>query len=109
MLVKIQRDCRPSGPVAYIKVGDRTAVIDAEDYDRISAYAWHLRYCRFQVYAVRKKRTNGREFLVHMHRQIMHTPTGNVVHHKNHCGLDNRKSNLENMSPEAHKVIHMFW
>jgi len=43
-----------------------------------------------------------------MHRQIMHTPKGFIVHHKNRRTLDNRKQNLINLTDEQHKEVHKY-
>jgi hypothetical protein len=67
------------------------AVIDAEDYARLSQYQW----C-----AVEKARTcYAKTFdldgaILSMHRVVANAPKGLLVDHINHNGLDNRKSNL---------------
>lgn len=108
MLVKIDRKRVDLSQSVLVQVGDRFAIIDKEDADRVCGYKWHLKQRRFQFYAVRKKRRNGKEFLIYMHRQITHCPNNRVVHHKNHNGLDNRKQNLEKMTAQAHADFHRF-
>lgn len=91
-----------------VEVGNYTAIIDKEDADRICCYKWYPRKSRSHFYAVRKKRSNGKEFLIFMHRQITHCPNDKVVHHKNRATLDNRKVNLQLMSPDEHHILHKF-
>ena len=62
----------------------------AEDYDRLAQHKWCAVKGRDTFYAQRG--SNGR--VVSMHREIMRAPKGVVCDHKNHNGLDNRKSNL---------------
>lgn len=109
MLVKIDENTASVFNFACIKVGNKVALIDPEDYDRISPYTWYIKKSRFCEYAVRKKRASGKEFLIYMHRQITHCPNNMVVHHKNHNTLDNRKVNLPLMTPKEHNLIHRFF
>jgi len=82
------------------------AIIDAEDYEEINKYTWQARksFCRY--YAQRKVKTKTGEFWIKMHRQIMNTPSGYIVHHKNHRTMDNRKCNLANMTQKDHRHEH---
>lgn len=41
-----------------------------------------------------------------MHRQIAHTPRGQVCHHLNGISLDNREANLLNCTPAQHNFYH---
>jgi hypothetical protein len=68
------------------------ALVDAEDYEWLKDYKWHVtrRGACGTAYAGRRER--GR--LVLMHRQIMNPPKGMVVDHINGNGLDNRRCNL---------------
>jgi hypothetical protein len=69
---------------------DKFAIVDAEDYERLSEYKWHTLKNRRNYYA-RNQRPNG---AVLMHRVITNAPRHLVVDHINHNGLDNRKENL---------------
>lgn len=69
------------------------AKVDDQDYERLSAHAWHYDpkgggYARALV--------GGRECrkLLQMHRVVMDAPEGVQVDHINGDGLDNRRCNL---------------
>jgi len=66
------------------------AIVDAEDYDWLSQNKWYAAKSRETFYAYRY--SNGT--IISMHRQIMRAPKGVMCDHRNHNGLDNRKSNL---------------
>lgn len=108
MLIKTNADNVKLDNVRILTISGRICLIDEEDADRITCYKWHLRRVRSRYYAVRKIRSNGKEFLLPMHRQIMHCPQGSVVHHKNRWTLDNRKANLNNMTEKKHHLLHKF-
>ena len=77
--------------VRYIPLTQgKFAIVDAEDYDRISQYKWYAAKDRETYYA----RRSSKGTIVSMHREIMRAPKGAICDHKNHNGLDNRKSNL---------------
>lgn len=68
------------------------ALVDAEDYERVSAVKWHAvesfgRFCA----AARVRGTTRR---IKMHRFIIDAPEGVVVDHINRNPLDNRRENL---------------
>lgn len=67
------------------------AIIDPEDYKKISKYPWQLfeTVCKTHYAACLD---NGR--VIHMHRTIMNAPKGKIVDHKNRQGLDNTRKNL---------------
>lgn len=60
------------------------AIIDEEDYKKVSRYRWHYN----NGYAVS-------DFGVRMHRFIMNPPDDLVIDHINHNRLDNRRFNLK--------------
>jgi hypothetical protein len=66
------------------------AIVDAEDYPRLSKYIWFAEGRPGSFYAVRKE--NGKS--IKMHRQILNAPDHLVVDHIDHNGLNNRRKNL---------------
>jgi hypothetical protein len=66
------------------------AIVDAEDYPRLSRYTWFAEGTDKNCYAVRK--AGGKT--LKMHRVIMQAPDDLVVDHIDHNGLHNRKQNL---------------
>jgi len=66
------------------------AIVDAEDYPRLSQYTWFAEGTPKNYYAARKE--NGKS--IKMHRQILNAPDHLVVDHIDHNTLNNRKSNL---------------
>jgi len=79
---------------------NKFAIVDADDYERLSKYKWCVSKTPHTNYAMRRtkgKRINGKRVkrkTIMMHRFIMNAPRGLVVDHINHNGLDNRKQNL---------------
>ena len=81
----------------YIK--GQEVLVDDEDFDRVTALAWHLtvprhgrRYVR---HGDRIKTENGPKVVaISLHRFILGHKPGMVVDHINGNPLDNRKSNL---------------
>lgn len=82
------------------------AIIDKDDSERICKYKWHAQLSHGRYYAMRCVHSKNSVYWVRMHRQIMHTPNGQITHHKNRCTLDNRKQKLQNVTDEQHKAIH---
>ncbi len=83
-------DARSRCPRPIPLTRGKFAVVDAEDYPRLSRYTWFAEGTDRNCYAVRKQ--GGKT--VKMHRQIMRAPAHLVVDHIDHNGLDNRKQNL---------------
>lgn len=106
----IKRKHIPLGPdVAFIPLGNGfEAIIDAKNYDWVSRYKWHVRHARGCHYAIRVVRSGGREFMVQMHRMLMHTPQALLVHHDDRNGLNNLEENMENIARDQHTEIHRF-
>ena len=85
-----------------------TTIVDADDYDVLNLYKWRIARSHNIVYAARRFTHAGRTRIIKMHRWIMSTPPDQVVHHRNHNALDNRKKNLRNCFPHIHTLINNF-
>ena len=72
------------------------AVVDDDDFKTLSVFKWYAAKTTKagDFYAVRGIRRRGTYQNVRMHRVIMSAKTGEVVDHRNHNTLDNRKDNL---------------
>ena len=71
------------------------ALVDDEDYGRISSHNW---WCHSEGYAVRQQTIDGKRTIIYMERQILGLGPKRLdkrsVDHDNHNGLDNQKGNL---------------
>lgn len=70
--------------------GRGTAIVDADDYDRLATMRWFITH----GYALAKVRTEARWVTIRMHRFILGAPAQLDVDHKNGDKLDNRRANL---------------
>jgi AP2 domain/HNH endonuclease len=70
------------------------ALVDDEDYETLARYKWCADIKSNTVYASRRVRGKKGQAHIRMHRVIMGAPSALEVDHINHCGIDNRKSNL---------------
>jgi hypothetical protein len=74
------------------------AIVDPEDYPRLSRYKWHAVKCKAaRTYYAKRARPRGcrkSDFAHLMHRYIIKVPPGMVIDHINHNGLDNRNANV---------------
>ncbi len=68
----------------------RFAIVDAEDYEWLNQYKWHVSKSGCSEYAVR---CQGRKH-ISMHRLLLNAPPGLLVDHRDCNGLNNRKANL---------------
>ena len=76
------------------------AIVDPEDYERVSRYPWQAVKSRNTYYAMRwgRRGKDGRRKRYQMHREIMGMGAEEVCDHVNGEGLDNRKVNLRGAS-----------
>jgi len=108
MLVKIT-PVPQNGEGTYILISPRQKVIvDTADYDLLSRYHWRIKKSGCCVYASAKIRINNKIRWIKMHRLIMNTPAELECHHLNHKTLDNRRSNLKNVTRDEHCIIHTY-
>ncbi len=70
--------------------GGPFAIVDAADYEMLSKYRWCAKHTPTTCYAIAKPK--GKD--IAMHRLIMNAPTGLLVDHIDHNGLNNTRKNL---------------
>jgi len=72
------------------------ALVDDEDFDRVSGFKWTATKTKTNVYAVHKVRTaGGRHTSQLLHRFIMDVTNPDIdVDHKDHDGLNCQRANL---------------
>lgn len=70
------------------------AIVDPDDFERLSRYKWRVSRGRRTKYAQRAIKVGGKWTSVMMHREIIGVRDDMVVDHINHNGLDNREVNL---------------
>jgi hypothetical protein len=77
----------PAGLIAVPLTAGKMAVIDLKDADRVLKHKWHFSGHGYAATGIDGKR-------VYLHRLIVNARAGQLVDHKNHDGLDNRRCNL---------------
>lgn len=70
------------------------AVVDDEDYERLTTKRWQALERGNTVHAMRKERVGGRKRTVFMHRMILGAQDGVEVDHIDRNGLNNTRGNL---------------
>lgn len=68
----------------------KVALVDTEDFERVSAFKWYAGQRRGTWYAF----TDGVGKTTAMHRLVLNAQVGEEVDHRNNDGLDNTKRNL---------------
>ena len=84
----------------------QVALVDDEDVDELNQHKWcaHYRPDIKSYYAVRSGRAEGgKARTIHMAREILNCLEGMQVDHINHDSLDNRKLNLNLVSPRQNQ------
>lgn len=80
------------------------SLVDEADLPKVQRWHWHARYCNPDFYACRTTsiRKNGVRTVasIYLHRFLLNAPPELQVDHKNHDTLDNRRQNLELVTPE---------
>jgi hypothetical protein len=70
------------------------AIVDEEQYERVSAQKWTAQSCGKAFYAAFNKRVGGKWKMTLLHRTIVDVAAGLIVHHRNRLTLDDRMINL---------------
>ena len=68
------------------------ALVDDEDFERLSQWKWGVVIGRAGNQYVTRKQRDGKT--IYMHRLVIDVPKGMETDHINHNGLDNQKKNL---------------
>ncbi len=82
------------------------AIVDPDDYKRLSKYKWYAMKGLNTFYAARCvwDGINKKRHTIKMHREIINPPYPLVVDHINRNGLDNRKANLRPATPAQNSL-----
>ena len=78
------------------------AEVDEKDYPELAKHSWYASRKGKNFYARRDIRRADVKRTIYMHRQIMNPGPGMEVHHVNHNGLANRRSNLWTCTHSQH-------
>ena len=73
---------------------DKSTIVDAELYDKLSKHKWYAMASGNKYYAARNTTIHNIGTLILMDRQIMDAASSQSVEHINGNSLDNRKENL---------------
>jgi len=68
-------------------------------------FHWRAVHAHNNWYAKTTIRKDGKNIDISMHRFIARTPFGMVCHHKNGDSLDNRFTNVVNMTKQDHTML----
>ena len=96
-ILQIYSRIRYGSDTRLISLGlGKFAIVDADDYPRLSKHTWDIKLAWRHSYAARFTAKPGKSnhTKISMHREVLESPKGMCVDHINGNGLDNRKSNL---------------
>jgi hypothetical protein len=95
-LTSVLSDQEDAMPIVRIPLSQgKVAIVDEVDFPKVSLYRWWAAEHRRTWYAYTTvKDDNGKRHTVYMHRLITGASKGRKVDHKDHNGLNNRRSNL---------------
>lgn len=79
------------------------ALIDEDDYWRVSQYKWSTSRNGNKVYAKRAVRENGKTIQIYLHRFIVNAPAGCEIDHRDGNGLNCQKENLRNSTAKQNR------
>lgn len=106
MLVKREPSAHPEN-YALLPVGhSRFAFVDYDVFKWAVRYHWRLVKSAFCSYVVRRYVREGHTGTIRLHVEIMKPPAGYEVHHRDRNPLNCLRSNLENVTPSEHRMLH---
>ncbi len=74
----------------------KVALVDDEDYERLSVFNWHCENGRKTMYAKKNTWCSGKAGTMFMHREVLGLKKGDgkIVDHIDQNGLNNQRNNL---------------
>jgi hypothetical protein len=89
------------------------AMVDDWNYEWLNQWKWQAIKAQNTYYATRKKRigprNEGKYKCFYMHREIMKTPKGLEVDHKDRNGLNCLESNMRNCTHSQNSINKLTW
>ena len=83
-----------------------TAICDKDLYNGLMHFRWRAVKYQRSWYARTLTDPLNKKAGFSMHRLVARTPSDMVCHHRNRNTLDNRRSNLLNLSRQDHELLH---
>lgn len=82
-------------PLSGKKGEGKSVMVDDSDYDYLNQFKWFLTKTFYAIRNKKNRRTSKDKYETFMHRIVMNNTNSKLfVHHKDHNGLNNQKSNL---------------
>lgn len=88
--------------ISSIKYPGLCALVDDEDFGKVSGFKWHVRVYNRSMYAYAKAIVGDKHY-IDMHRLLMMPKSSQQVDHIDHNGLNNQKINLRVCSANQNK------
>lgn len=87
-----------------VLISGYSVIVDDDIAEIISKQSWFIKKGGYGhgSYVARSVREGKKIKTIRLHRWIMNAPKGFEVHHKNGNSFDNRRENLEVLTPEEH-------
>lgn len=108
MLVQVKKPY-PTGPAKKINLNRGfICLCDPKWFWALSFVHWYAKKSRGKWYACAKVRIGKKIKFLRMHRIVAHTPAGQIPHHLNGNSLDNRETNLLNVTEFEHQKMFSY-
>ena len=82
------------------------AIVDSDYVHVLRKFSWRAVQAKSSWYARTTIGPHDKQAALTMHRFIARTPFGMVCHHINGNSLDNRRTNLKNVTKKDHDMLH---
>jgi hypothetical protein len=82
------------------------ALVNDSDYEWLMQWKWHAHKDKNgKLWYAERADKSRKPKLVKMHREILRTPAGLVVDHRNGNGLDNRRVNIHSCTTAENNLL----